>query len=77
MKILLLGLQFTVFLLMPVVGMGNDATSFNPVPIAVEAQAIGGVPVGTVIAWPVSSAPSDAEKWLECDGSPIPTIGGG
>jgi len=77
MKKLFLGLQISIFLLMPLNSIGSDATSFNPLVVHVEAKAIGGVPVGTIIAWPTNSAPSDAEKWLECDGRPIPTMGGG
>jgi hypothetical protein len=30
-----------------------------------------GVPVGTVVAWPVSSNPSDWSNWLECNGQSI------
>ena len=28
----------------------------------------GGVPIGTVITWPVSTAPSEKGTWLECNG---------
>ncbi|MDR2821020.1 MAG: phage tail protein, partial [Desulfovibrio sp.] len=45
-----------------------DSTSFNPLPIAVEAKGSGGVPVGTVIAWPVVQNPDGFENWLECNG---------
>jgi hypothetical protein len=45
---------------------GLDSTSFNPAPIQVTAT--GGVSVGTVVAWPVASNPSDASSWLECNG---------
>lgn len=31
----------------------------------------GGVPVGTIIAWPASSNPEDPENWLECNGQTI------
>ena len=31
-----------------------------------------GVPVGTIIAWPLGSMPRDAEKWLECNGAAVP-----
>ena len=31
----------------------------------------GGVPVGTIIAWPVASDPEDPENWLECNGQAI------
>jgi hypothetical protein len=46
----------------------RDATIFDPLPIAVQAKGAGGVPVGTVVAWPVASQPEDAENWLECNG---------
>ncbi len=55
----------------------EDATSFNPLTVSVEAQAISGVPVGTIIAWPVSNNPEGwAEgNWLECNGQSIsPTV---
>jgi len=29
------------------------------------------VPVGTIIAWPVSSNPEDMENWLECNGQNV------
>jgi hypothetical protein len=45
---------------------GLDSTSFSPV--SVQVAATGGVPVGTVVAWPVASNPSDASSWLECNG---------
>lgn len=38
---------------------------------AVSIKAPGGVPVGTVIIWPVASNPEDPDKWLECDGRSI------
>ncbi len=38
---------------------------------AVRIKAPGGVPVGTVIIWPVASNPEDPDKWLECDGRSI------
>lgn len=53
--------------------LAADATSFNPVNVSVSAASSGGVPVGTVIAWPVSTNPDDFEKWLECNGQSIPT----
>lgn len=51
--------------------MGADSTSFNPTTVAVVPKGAGGVPVGTVIAWPVSRNPEDMDKWLECDGRSI------
>ncbi len=31
----------------------------------------GGVPVGTIVAWPVATNPDDWDKWLECNGQSI------
>jgi hypothetical protein len=28
----------------------------------------GGLPVGTIVAWPVAANPADAASWLECNG---------
>jgi hypothetical protein len=47
-----------------------DSASFSP--LGVKAKGGGsGVPVGTVVAWPVSSNPSDWSNWLECNGQSI------
>lgn len=35
---------------------------------SVEKQESSGVPIGTVIAWPGSKAPTTAGTWLECNG---------
>ena len=54
--------------------LSADATKFNPLSVTVTAKPpAGGVPVGSVIAWPVSRLPTgeEAEKWLECDGRSI------
>lgn len=48
-----------------------DSTDFNPVPIEVKAKGVGGVPVGTIIAWPVATNPEDMDKWLECNGQAV------
>ena len=50
-----------------------DATSFDPRNVGVEANAISGVPVGTIITWPVATNPEgwDEGKWLECNGQTI------
>jgi hypothetical protein len=45
----------------------SDSAGFNPLPVMVEAQGAG-FPVGTIIVWPVSSNPDDAENWLDCNG---------
>ncbi|WP_165072719.1 phage tail protein, partial [Desulfovibrio sp. ZJ200] len=50
---------------------GADATSFDPTKVAVKAQGSGGVPVGTIIAWPVATNPEDMSNWLECNGQSI------
>ena len=31
----------------------------------------GGVPIGTIISWPVATDPEDMENWLECNGQTI------
>ncbi|MGE4538384.1 MAG: phage tail protein [Desulfovibrio sp.] len=49
----------------------TDASSFNPVPISVTSQ--GAIPVGTVIAWPSTSWPPNATRWLECNGQAVPS----
>lgn len=39
------------------------------VPLSTQGNKPGGVPIGTVIAWPFTSDPdTDQEKWLDCDG---------
>ena len=35
----------------------------------VDVELGGGVPVGTIIAWPFNNAPNKGGKWLLCDGS--------
>ena len=50
---------------------GADATSFDPTLVSIEAKSSGGVPVGTIVAWPVATNPSDWDKWLECNGQSI------
>jgi hypothetical protein len=45
----------------------TDSAGFNPLPVLIKAQG-SGVPVGTVVAWPASSNPDDAENWLDCNG---------
>lgn len=46
-----------------------DGASFDPTKVSVKST--GGIPVGTVITWPSNSWPSDADKWLECNGQSI------
>lgn len=78
MKRLLLILQILFILVLPVSSMSSlvnaaslDATSFNPLPISVEAKASSGVPIGTVISWPSSTSPPEADTWLDCNGQSI------
>lgn len=53
-------------LLLPIAGAwADDSASLTQQPVQASG---GGVPVGTVITWPISSMPEDAENWLECDG---------
>ncbi len=48
-----------------------DAT-FDPTSAVIVPQSSSaGVPIGTIIAWPVSQDPSDAAAWLDCDGRTI------
>ena len=54
-----------------------DATSFDPRNVSVEADSISGVPVGTIITWPVATNPEgwDEGNWLECNGQSVnPTV---
>jgi len=48
-----------------------DSTSFNPTKVQVRAKTSGGVPIGTIVAWPVATNPADWDKWLECNGQTI------
>ncbi|MBS6830939.1 MAG: tail fiber protein, partial [Desulfovibrio sp.] len=51
--------------------LGADATSFDPTRVEVKAKGSGGVPVGTIISWPVATNPEDMDNWLECNGQSI------
>lgn len=46
--------------------LGTFQTNFNNI-----AAKSNGVPVGTVISWPIVSMPEDAENWQECDGRAV------
>lgn len=61
-------LLFSVLLALPV--FGADSTSFDPTRVAVTAKG-SGVPVGTIIAWPVATNPDDMDNWLECNGQSV------
>lgn len=56
---------------------GADATSFDPTLVTVKAKGTSSIPVGTIIAWPVATNPSDWQNsdgtynWLECNGQSI------
>ena len=71
---------FAAFILAFVCSSGAlalDATSFDPRNVSVEADSISGVPVGTIITWPVATNPEgwDEGKWLECNGQSVnPTV---
>lgn len=54
----------------------TQLASTNVMSIAMQkGSAGGGVPVGTIIAWPSYTNPVDAEKWLECNGQAFsPTV---
>lgn len=50
---------------------GNESTPRVSLPVtrySVEKQEASGVPIGTVIAWPGSKAPTTNGTWLECNG---------
>ena len=51
--------------------LAADSTSFDPTKVMVQSVATSSIPVGTVIAWPSTSWPSDADNWLECNGQAI------
>ena len=53
------------------IAVAGDATSFDPTRVAVVAKGAGGVPVGTIVAWPVAKNPEDMDNWLECNGQTI------
>lgn len=62
-------LLFSVLSALPV--FGADSTSFDPTRVVVTAKGSGGVPVGTIIAWPVATNPDDMDNWLECNGQSV------
>lgn len=49
----------------------GDATSFDPTRYPLKPTSSGGVPVGTIVAWPVAKNPEDMDKWLECNGQTV------
>ncbi|MDR2744702.1 MAG: phage tail protein, partial [Desulfovibrio sp.] len=65
-------LLLAAFLLpLQAISFAADSTSFDPTKIPIVAKSSGGVPVGTVVAWPVATNPADMDKWLECNGQTI------
>ena len=75
MKKRILSLLCAAFLLLPLLASlpvhGVDSTSFDPTRVEVKAKGSGGVPVGTIISWPVATNPEDMDNWLECNGQSI------
>ena len=49
-------------------GETNPRCTLNLLKLSVEQQQSGGVPVGTIIAWPGSNAPTENGTWLLCNG---------
>ena len=75
MKKRILSLLAALLFLLPLLAStpihGADATSFDPTRVEVKAKGSGGVPVGTIVAWPVATNPEDMDNWLECNGQSI------
>ena len=75
MKKRILSILCAAFLLLPLLvsvpSHGADSTSFDPTRVEVKAKGSGGVPVGTIVAWPVATNPEDMDNWLECNGQSI------
>ena len=49
-------------------GETNPRCTLNLLKLSVEQQQSGGVPVGTIIAWPGSNHPTEGGTWLLCNG---------
>lgn len=70
-----------LFFLLPVLALGlllapvEDGhaldSTFKPTSGIVTPQLGSSIPVGTVVAWPVNTNPSDWDNWLECNGDNI------
>lgn len=58
-------------IMIPLSAKAVDSTSYDPTAVVVKASSTGGVPIGTIIAWPVATNPDDWSKWLECNGQSI------
>lgn len=53
-----------ILVLFPLPLLAADSAQYDPSALPVTANA-GGVPVGTILTWPVGTIP---DGWLECDG---------
>ena len=62
---------FTISSLAPSHATAGDATGYSGVDVEAKNAGGGSVAVGMIVAWPSASQPSDADKWLECNGQPI------
>jgi len=71
LSILFLAFVIVRALCQPFEAPAADSASFDPVPVPITAESIGGVPIGTIIAWPVGINPADWDKWLDCNGQSI------
>lgn len=49
-------------------GESTPRVSLDVKKLSKEVQPAGGVPVGTIIAWPGSSAPTEGGTWILCNG---------
>lgn len=51
----------------------NVPRASRQVPLSTKGGGAGGVPIGSVIAWPLAEEPDgeDREKWLECNGQAV------
>jgi hypothetical protein len=66
-----INLLLLAILLPAAISFAGDATSFDPTKVTIKATSAGGVPVGTIVAWPVATNPADMNKWLECNGQSV------
>lgn len=65
-------LAITVAILSSCPVFAKHSNDFNPLPISIQSESkSAGVPVGTIIVWPVSINPVDMDNWLECNGQSI------
>lgn len=53
------------------IASGKDSTEAPFINTVITSKSSGGVPVGTIISWPVSQNPEDMDNWLECNGQSI------